>query len=425
VAAVSAPTGVDAIDEQTIVTDDEICERLRDLLRRAGYSALDHVGRRPLKRWISEFTIWAVAVAFAISIAGALMNRVGLPSWLSFVLAGALVATLIMPAVEEGGRLELFVACVYLALPVGAFLWAVFAGAGVVETLAWHVAPIVAVVVVILTLHRFERAWLRRTLGALANALSTVPIVFALIGLVVFALVLTTEAWAVAQGENALRLGILAALIIVPEFLVLGHAVVGKIGARFDTTAAAIGATDETVGDALAQVARVGSDKDRQWFSENAEDRLRRAYADSAPATLASSFSKELRRPLRRQVTIRLMITVIAVGVVAATTIYLLAAVAIDPAVATEWADTSRIPQEKALVVAIPLGPYVKVAALLAIVATSIFLGFAITSDTLPDDLATAFIHESALTVLLLGVPCYALAVEPDVDEPVSRPPGV
>jgi len=353
--------------------DSELYESLREVLRRGGYSRLDRVGRRPLRLTLEAFRDAWTRTAWSRS---AVVAFVG-------VLAPISTFTGMSP-------------------------WVAIAGAAVGYVLAGG-ASLIA----------YEPATVGRTFHALGAVVTAAQLVFALIVLVVFALVLTAEVWRAASTESGTRLAVLAALIIAPEFLLLRHRLVQGIKPHFEKTAEATavkvgkGGTeaDEVVGDALKEARHLGGER-AERLEKAASSELKSIFEKeserdtSARKEVVEAFYKQLSATLRLRVTARLVFTVLAVALVASAAVYLIAAIAVTPEVGAEWAALKEIPHRDVAGVALPVGPYVQVAVMLAILASGVFLGFIITNSNLSDELRNAYVDEMARAVWLLGVPC-------------------
>lgn len=107
----------------------------------------------------------------------------------------------------------------------------------------------------------------------------------------------------------------------------------------------------------------------------------------------------------------RLVLTTTVLGVVLTLYVYLLAAVTVSPHVATDWLG-HPIPLHHVrllLSITLPAGPYLRVSALLGIVATATFLGFAMIEERFASALTDALLGGPVDRLLVLALPYLAL----------------
>jgi hypothetical protein len=142
----------------------------------------------------------------------------------------------------------------------------------------------------------------------------------------------------------------------------------------------------------------------------NALDSL---YASGDLDEVAGRLAAELRRPFRRQTVLRLARLVVGTSAFFASFVYLLAWAAIPIATSAGWVGHPITTETVGLAgvdVVVPIGPYVSVAVLLALVATAAFLAFALTEDRYSTALSDLVLRQPAEACLRLSVPYVALA---------------
>jgi apolipoprotein N-acyltransferase len=98
----------------------------------------------------------------------------------------------------------------------------------------------------------------------------------------------------------------------------------------------------------------------------------------------------------------------LGIAIAVAAFIYILAMASVPMETAQQWAG-SPIPTGDvslaAIDITLPLGPYLMVPALLAVIATAVFLAFVLTEDRYSVTLYDTLVYESARHWILLGVP--------------------
>lgn len=98
----------------------------------------------------------------------------------------------------------------------------------------------------------------------------------------------------------------------------------------------------------------------------------------------------------------------LGIAIAVAAFIYILAMASVPTETAQQWAGSS-IPTGDVSLAAIdvtfPLGPYLMVPALLAVIATAVFLAFVLTEDRYSATFYDTLVYEPARRWILLGVP--------------------
>jgi hypothetical protein len=144
-------------------------------------------------------------------------------------------------------------------------------------------------------------------------------------------------------------------------------------------------------------------------LTEAERERIADAFAAADAAALGKLACDELDSTFSRRVTTRLLLTVVLVGLTAFLLIFGLTWLTVEEQVASSWAGEGAqridIPHWEPFGLAVPLGPYVKVSALLAILAVAVFVAFVMTNKDLSDRFRSAYIERPAAAVMLLAVP--------------------
>lgn len=181
----------------------------------------------------------------------------------------------------------------------------------------------------------------------------------------------------------------------------------------FDAAAERLATTPKPEDEALELVKKLWREEDRDRLDEErVRKRLRLAYEAPLPAERAPQIADTIGRGFKRRAVLRLLPLTAGIASAAWGLIYVLAWGAVPASLAAEWSGRAVPRAELALLgvdVSLPLGPYLTVAALLAIVATAGFLAFALTEDRHSAALSEALLSRPAERVLLLALPYIAL----------------
>lgn len=381
---------------------------LQAALRDGGYGKLTEP--RPLRETAEEASGLAFTAAVFAGFIAALIGA-GVPWWLSLAAAAGAFALFVWVSDLEGPDRY---GSVYVFMGLAAFsiAWQ-FATVGR-EAVFTHIIPLFLAALASFLFHRFELISVTRTVRASKAVATDLPLLFPAIALVMFAMILNTEMWQIGNRESLLELGLLCAFVIVPLTWLLRRELVRSIDKTFAKVAAEAPGADvvtHVVEHVQAAVDRRAAD----WVREHAEDDIRQSFENGGAKRVATSVSEQLSGTFKRRITTRLILTVIAVGVAAFLVIYGLTVLMVAEDVANNWLAPrpggSGEDELRHLDIAgatLPLGPYVKVAAMLAILAGAVFIASIITTDSL-EKFRNAYIEEPATTVLLLAVPYLAL----------------
>jgi hypothetical protein len=208
------------------------------------------------------------------------------------------------------------------------------------------------------------------------------------------------------------RLAVLGTVVIVPVTWLLRRQLVASIDKTFGKTVADVVGRKEPADDVAKLLRTTLGSRHAGVLDEFDRRRIAVAFRDADPDDLEEQVCAKLAAGFRRRITTRLVLTVISVGITAFVLVYGLAWLTVARDVAADWASVSETPAAintvDLLGVPVPLGPYVKVATLVAILAVAIFIAFVVTTGSLSAEFRDAFIETPATTALLLAVPYLA-----------------
>lgn len=385
---------------------------LQAALREGGFGKLTEP--RPLRETAES----AAGLAFTVAIfAGfiAAMVAVGVVWWLALVLA--LAGFLLLVGLSELEGPDRYASAYVLLTGAGFSVAWQFAKVGW-EAVFTHIAPLGLAAVASFLFHRFELVSIQRTVRATKAVVTDLPLLFPAIALVMFAMILNTEMWQIGNRESVLKLGLLCAFVIIPLTWLLRRELVRSIDKTFEKVAVDAPRGDVVKGVAEHVQAAVNRDA-AEWLRDRATDDIRQSFESRDAGEVATRVCAQLSGTFKRRITTRLVLTVVAVGIAAFIFIYGLTVLMVAEEVANGWLATPGEEDElrhlEVAGLALPLGPYVKVAALLAILAGAVFIASIVTTDSL-EKFRNAYIEEPATTVLLLAVPYLALSA-PETDD--------
>lgn len=363
-------------------------ELLASALRRRGYRRLakDEPGS-PLDHIATGLSVGLLA-SVLVGIVVALMITL---DWTVLEAAGAtfLALTIVAVATRKEPKYG-FLAFLLLWAAIGIARW-IDAGFGALLTT--HVLPFL----IVAAGFGMARA-LRLAVG--------VPLLLPIALLVVSFPLLSQDLWDLGSDMKG-HLGWVAVVAIGPILLlVLIRLTRVSVPATFDQAAARIEETPEPEA-AAVKVAKTRAPHD-----------LRDAVDDDVAAQeLSGGFGRpDLDRGtaraievqgkgFKRRTVLRLLPLTLGLAAAIALFIYLLAVAAIPIDTAERWA-MEEIPQEPVSVlgldIALPVGPYLQVPALLAIVGTAAFLAFVLTEDRYSTALYESLVHRPAYECLML-----------------------
>jgi hypothetical protein len=373
-----------------------VLRALGDALVREGLGA---VAGRPYA-WSGSWFFLVLGMANSLSIWATVYQRaspeVGVVSSVLFVLAlwrlpDAITTVILFGAVA------------------GTLLWQLIAG-GVGAAAVTHGVP--HAVVACIAFFRFD-------LRALARSL---PLVAPLVVLLLLVPLLTAETWEASQALDGGGLAAIALVLTLPVLVALFVRLNARIPQAYEAASErALGDAEELPTRVAPLIRRVGGDRAAEQFRDEAMPFL--AQNLTVPVKdLVAEVRESSARTLRRTLARRLLPTTLVLGAAITGYLYAIAAIAIDEAVAQKWSGAAGIPELLGL--GLPAGPYLKVAGLLGIVATAVFLALVLTEERYSEALTKALLDEPAYESVVLGVPYLALeqalAEPPDPDGAVS-----
>jgi hypothetical protein len=377
-------------------------ELLFNALHNGGYGKLCERTRVLPERTLFNFVVWTSAACAGYVAVGRELEL----SWPLALLAGVvtLAAIFLAAVIIARGDDDLadtaFLALLGLTLGAGGVFEASRVGW---EALLTHAAPALVALLAIAVVHRFELSTVRRTLGVLKRVIVDVPVLFPFIALVMFTLILNAEVWLVGTEQTPLRLAVLAAISIVPLVILLCRRLIKAIDKVVADAASRI-KRKAPVDDLVAAVRAMAGAGAGTWVEQNARAVVVDAFRSMDPSTLAKEVCGTLSGTFKRRILTRLVLSVVAVAIAAFLIIYGLAWLLVSVGTVREWTDVDGVEAWVVAGVSVPVGPYPRVAAMLAIIATSIFLAFVLTTDRLLSDFRRAYVEKPASTAMLLVI---------------------
>jgi hypothetical protein len=265
----------------------------------------------------------------------------------------------------------------------------------------------------------FTLYWLFR--GRLAATAKSMPLLFPIVLIFIFIPLFSADLWRDASRLNPYMMTAVAGLSILPVLLMLRSRLHGSIESVFQVQAKRLETEDEPENTTIKET-QTAIGKEGSWLVERGPllSLIRKSfdppyaseYASVAGALMATSFKK--------RITLRLFPLVIAVVTALSAYIYCLAWAAVPIATASEWTNGPVSTESVSLLnqtVHLPTGVYLQGAALLGIVAASVFFAFVLTDDRYSTSLADTLVHEPVKKCLLLAAPYLAL-----VEDQPSKP---
>jgi len=288
--------------------------------------------------------------------------------------------------------LAIYVGYAFVAMQLGlSWPWAIVAGI---------VATSVAVLVVA-TAHRFEASTVKRTLGVGKKVIVDIPLLFPVVALVTFTLILNAEVWLVGAAQTPTGLAVLGTIAIVPLVMLLGVQLIRSIKDVVDDETKRI-KSKPSVKNFEAAVKSLAGRRAGQWVKAQARSSVRAACSQIDSREVSKHVYDKLSGTFKRRIFTRLALSVATVAIAAFLIIYGLAALMVNEAIVLEWTKTDQIDYWVVAGVSLPLGPYPRVAAMLAIILTSIFVSLVLTTKDLRDGFRTAYVERPAATAVML-----------------------
>lgn len=403
-AANTDPTPVEQAAETVEVPPEELARRSLALaLHGAGWGVLcrpEDPKPRPL-----ELTGWFGFLVLLALIGIPVRNvseMLGLPLWVAGLLGiGVLLAVAI--AGMEGAKPErtiqvlvgaLIASCVVRGLvehwsPVIGMLWKVSAA-----TFALSVLPRL-----VQTLRRID----------LVGLVRSVPLVFPLTLLFIFVPIFTPEFWEAAASLNGWRFGGLGFLLGGPLLLVVAHRLLVRSEPAIVQAAQTHEDVPDTVEGTLRQVRKRVGRAEASELDVRGRATLLRGFESPFPSEQGPILAVIAGATFRRKTLAGYLPTVLGIGALLFSYVYVIASIAIPVQLAREWSHHA-VSLHHIWFVRAPGGPYVAVAALLAIFAGAAFLALVLTEERFSTVLDDALLRQPATEMVTLALPYLALS---------------
>jgi hypothetical protein len=244
-----------------------------------------------------------------------------------------------------------------------------------------------------------------RALQAAAHIPLFIPVAF----IIVLAPLLTGDPWKLAS-EAGIQLVALALLAITPLMILLVVrlarvsivAVISRASADIDDAAPATAKVASKIASKMTVQAEKPELDEAQLASY-----LVPAYGETFRNDHAGAIIAAAGKQFKVKLIIRLFKLVMGIGTATYALIYFLAWAAMPINLATLWSGHSVPVQEIALFgmsVNFPLGPYLQVSALLAILSIAGFLAFSSTEDRYGDAIYNSIVHRPAVQLVTLAL---------------------
>lgn len=337
---------------------------------------------------LSQGMTWSMVLALAVW----LLVRIELTLLQAVGMVGAFILLLALFAgtTKRFGVAASFIVVLWVATGVQSFVVAGLAGVVVTNILPFALLALAV--------------WTWRVL-ILA---SEVPLLLPVALVVVFLPLLTQDLW-VLGDEIGDQLASIAAVALVPPlfFLALRYRRT-DVEAQFSGALERLRASTTTKGELLEAI----KSAPREHAEEPPSDdwmwsRLSDAYEGlDVPEELAH-IAERMRGSFRRQCIYRLFRLAAGAATLSGVFVYLLAWAAIPESTSARWIGHSVGMTEisfAGISFEMPIAPYISVAALLAVVATSALVAFALTEDQYSDALGEVLVSRPAERCVLLGL---------------------
>jgi hypothetical protein len=313
----------------------------------------------------------------------------GIPLWLRFVITFlALVGMFALGATEKAGAVVFvvaFLSVVARSVLDGFYDAAALAGGFGLAALASYYLPRVAV-----GLRRLE----------LLGLVRSVPLIIPVTLLFVFVPLFTAELWRTASSLDVWRFLAFSGLLILPPLALLARQSLAGLHEAFVEEAAHLELDPDAANRAASKMR--GS---APVATEQGQFVVERGFEAPFPSAEVGGLVVTLRLTLRRQLLLRLVPTLMGVGLTVFVYIYLLALSLIPTARATEWVGIAPA-KVSLLSVQLPLlDAYLAVAGVLGVFATAAFAALVLTEQHFSDTLTDALLRAPAQELLLLALP--------------------
>lgn len=265
---------------------------------------------------------------------------------------------------------------------------------GIDSTLSTHLLPLVLVPTL-------------RGIGSAARIAVQLPLFIPVALIIVLLPLLTEDPWRLA-AESRGRLAWFAGLALLPPLVLLAWRIL-----RSDPRVILESATERLSAFAdhdkrvLKAIKKMRHGSDEILDDDVAKRGIVSALAQDHPDGTALKLLEAARISLRLRSARRLGSLALGISVIVWVLIYLLALASMPTSLAAEWSEIGVPLQAVSLAwvdVTLPLGPYVWVSTLLAIVACAGFLGFALTEDQHSDALWDAIVQRPAEDYVMVAL---------------------
>jgi hypothetical protein len=245
---------------------------------------------------------------------------------------------------------------------------------------------------------------LRRLTTLLRGASLLLPVALTVLLIPLF----TQDLWSAVSELTAWNIAAFTLVAALPLAVTVGRQVHQQVPSVVQQ---AVEALDSTLGAAAVEerLVRFFEDADKPAARERLADPIRYAFDLGDPQRAGD----QLASPLRRQTRLTFVETILGLIVAAAGYLWLLAWILLPTVTVSRWSDeTVEVRHIDLALISfdVPLSPYLKVAALLGAVATTIMLASAAIERDYARQLAEALLRHSALDGLLLVLPYQVVA---------------
>jgi VIT1/CCC1 family predicted Fe2+/Mn2+ transporter len=241
-----------------------------------------------------------------------------------------------------------------------------------------------------------------------------VPLFVPVALIIVLLPLLTEDPWRLATAAGS-QLAWLAGVSIIPLAVLLVVKLVRiQILPVFQLAAEKIDNDANRSEEAFKLIKEYESNKNGKLDSEAVKSRLDNCYTSISPEN-ANRAVEAASRAFRWQAVRRLMSLIAGVLLAVWVLIYILAWAAVPRSLAADWAQgvvSIASLDVVGIQIALPAGPYILVATMLAIVACVGFLGFALTDDQHSAALWDALVNAPAQAYLLIAIPYVDLSTD-------------
>jgi hypothetical protein len=239
------------------------------------------------------------------------------------------------------------------------------------------------------------------------------PLLLPLTIVVLFLPLFTSDLWLAANDLGWEEYGGVVALVIVPLTGAVYWRLRSGVPQTFDAVVDSVAASPDAEMKALDLLRKAAGDERQALAEPENETQLRgeltAALDDGRVRSTASRIKASLVPHLAHTLVFQLLSTVVGVATLVAVYVYLLGWAVVTASTAGGWLGVPIRMQEVAPLGTLPLGPYVKVSVLFAIVATAIFLAFALTEDEYSKALSDALVASPLERLLLVLAPFVSL----------------